>query len=559
MPVLSRPPLEPVPPPLPGFVPRQRVVADRYLGFAFAAAELLVETDLTGHIGFATGTFLSRFGVPAESFIGAPIAQLFRSADEDALARAVDSVKQIGRIVPVVLHLADAGASAMSVSAMLMPEDGAGPARLCFTIGAIAVVPDRGLTEPAPPRVQGPKEFARMAEERLRSGREAKINLLEFKGLAGMQSPEVLAEVQKSLERAIAGGQRRAGLLGAGTVMAGQLGDGRFGLLAAPEVDVSATLAHAVDLLRDTQAGRNATLVETSMALTPGDLTPLQAARALRHALGCFISGGTEATIAAGGDQGLAGIIAGANARAVNLRDTIRARRFRLKFQPVVSLQDRRIHHFEALLRPIPTPPNPAQPTQDFVAFAEAVGLSDELDWAVLQSTIDTLIARRNVSVAVNLSGFSIQNPEFRDRMLEEVQALASRPERPCARLLVELTETAEITDIKGAAKTIEALRAAGVPVCLDDFGAGSAALRYLRAFQVDFVKIDGVYVHGAETNTRDRSFVASIVELADTVGAQVVAEMIETESQAELMRNMGAQFGQGWLFGRPGTLPGGR
>ena len=101
-------------------------------------------------------------------------------------------------------------------------------------------------------------------------------------------------------------------------------------------------------------------------------------------------------------------------------------------------------------------------------------------------------------------------------------------------------------------------LRAAGVPVCIDDFGAGNAAFRYLRDFVVDFVKIDGSYVQGAVRSAQERSFVAAMVQLARSVGARVVAEMIETEAQATLMGELQVEFGQGWLFGRPGKLGGG-
>jgi EAL domain-containing protein (putative c-di-GMP-specific phosphodiesterase class I) len=109
------------------------------------------------------------------------------------------------------------------------------------------------------------------------------------------------------------------------------------------------------------------------------------------------------------------------------------------------------------------------------------------------------------------------------------------------------------------AAGAIAALRAEGVPVCLDDFGAGGAAFRYLREFGVDYVKIDGLYVRAAARSARERGFVASMVELAGAVGARVIAEMVETEEQARLMRELGVQYGQGWVFGRPGSLPGAR
>ena len=103
----------------------------------------------------------------------------------------------------------------------------------------------------------------------------------------------------------------------------------------------------------------------------------------------------------------------------------------------------------------------------------------------------------------------------------------------------------------------LDRLRAVGVPVCIDDFGAGSAAFRYLRDFRVDYVKIDGAYVRAAANGERERGFVASMHDLARSVGAQVIAETIETQAQAALMVSLGVRLGQGWLFGRPGPLPG--
>ncbi len=92
--------------------------------------------------------------------------------------------------------------------------------------------------------------------------------------------------------------------------------------------------------------------------------------------------------------------------------------------------------------------------------------------------------------------------------------------------------------------------------MCLDDFGAGAAAFRYLRDFQIDVLKIDGQYVRRAPLGTRERSFVTSMVDLAAAVGARVIAEQVETLEEAHLMRVLGVEFGQGWLFGRPGSLP---
>jgi EAL domain-containing protein (putative c-di-GMP-specific phosphodiesterase class I) len=123
-------------------------------------------------------------------------------------------------------------------------------------------------------------------------------------------------------------------------------------------------------------------------------------------------------------------------------------------------------------------------------------------------------------------------------------------------RLMAEITETAEIEDEAEAARTVQALRERGVTLCIDDFGAGAAAFRYLRAFRVDVVKIDGAYLRNAMRSEQDRGILASMVGLIRTVGARSVCEQIETEAEAGLMAGLGVDMGQGWLFGRPGALP---
>jgi EAL domain-containing protein (putative c-di-GMP-specific phosphodiesterase class I) len=310
--------------------------------------------------------------------------------------------------------------------------------------------------------------------------------------------------------------------------------------------------------LRATPAAAHTRVEGAQLMLDSGPIPQGQAARTLRYALGRFAEGHTSAAEAAGDGAGLAGILASAERHTHALRAALNERRFRLLYQPVVSLADRTIHHYEALLRPIATPNMPMKETQEFVLFAEAVGLSEELDWAVLEMAIDALHASPGAAIAVNMSGLSMQNLEYRRRLLSRIGELRSESGRLAPnRLMIELTETAEIQDMDAAASTMEQLRSVGIPVCLDDFGAGSAAFRYLRAFGVDYVKIDGAYVRAAGTRARDRQLVSSMVELAVGSGARVVAEMIETEAEAQLMQDLGVTYGQGWLFGKPGRLPG--
>ncbi len=533
-------------------LPPVRQSRDRFLAFAFAAADLLVETGLDGMIVFAAGAFANRFGVPAEQFLGSRISRLIAPADQASLAMAMATVTLRGRIPPLVLRLADATSTPVALAAMMRPGP---PARLCFSIGPVPAA-----AGPAPPAAQSgfeePLVFVREAELALRSGGEGRVGLVEVEGWQELREM-LTVEDHRALRIGI-----MAVLAGAGPgVLAGEISDGRFGILGGTGLDIGGLTARLRDLIGAGPAARTAKVSETEIALMPGPLTPSQAARTLRYAVTRFAAGGTAAALEDGAAGGLSGILAHSEQRARAMRSAIAARRFRLQFQPIVALDGRAVHHYEALLRPFKSPDDPGTTTQDFILFAEMVGLSEELDLAVLAEALASLRAAPTASVAVNISGFSMQSREFRTRvadLLAEYDDLQPPPGAP-HRLLVELTETAEIDNMTQAAGTIAALRGLDIAVCLDDFGAGGAAFRYLREFGVDYVKIDGLYVRAATRGARERGFVASMVELANTVGAQVIAEMIETEEEARLMRELGVQFGQGWLFGRPGTLPGAR
>jgi EAL domain-containing protein (putative c-di-GMP-specific phosphodiesterase class I) len=392
---------------------------------------------------------------------------------------------------------------------------------------------------PGGPMPGGPG-LGRAAEDFMRAGDSpGAVTLIELTGDGGPIAPRpaLAARIQETLAQ---GG-------GPGS-LAADLGAGRYGLLKGDAVpDLGSLATQVAELLaRNGLPGRVGT---RALPLVEQGLNPLQATRALRFALSAFARGGEAELAKAGFAGGLSGFVASASERAAGLRRTIEERRFRLAFQPIVLLADR-----EALLRPIPTPGTPFDQASEFIALAETVALSEDLDWAVVETVCDAARAASGARIACNLSGLSIQSPAFRDRLCAK---LAVIPE-VARRLLVEITETAEIEDEAEARRTVDALRALGLPICIDDFGAGSAAFRYLRAFRVDFVKVDGIYVSNALDSERDRGFIAAMVDLARAVGAQVVAERIETEAQAALMRDLGVAFGQGYLFGRPGALPGG-
>jgi EAL domain-containing protein (putative c-di-GMP-specific phosphodiesterase class I) len=518
---------------------------ERWVAFAFTGADLVVEASADGVIRFAAGAFRQRFGAEPENFVGQRAIGLIAPPDQAAFGVTLRMAALHGRTSPVVLRLSDAARTPCAVATMLVP---APRKRLCLTFGP---VPSVLSPEPDAARPGGAGMFGREAEEWLRGGASGSLGLVEVRGWS--TATEAMSPPEAEGLRARIGHALAATRPGA---LAGELAEGRFGVLSAGPLDGAALARDVAALLPGSPEGD---VTGLGMALGTHGLTPSQAVRAVRFALGRFTREGTEAVLAESRGQGLAGVIAHAQSRARGLRTAIRERQFSLDFQPVVRLADRVVAHHEALLRPGRSGGAPALNPQEFVTFAEAVGLAEELDFAVLDLALAALHRTPGTAVAMNVSGLSMQSAAFRTRMLDRIATETWLP-RPGGkpRLIVELTETAEIDDIAGAAGTIRQLRAAGVPVCIDDFGSGNAAFRYLRDFAVDFVKIDGSYVQAALNSAQERLFIGSMAQLARSVGARVVAEMIETDAQAKLMAELQVEYGQGWLFGRPGKLAAG-
>ena len=117
---------------------------------------------------------------------------------------------------------------------------------------------------------------------------------------------------------------------------------------------------------------------------------------------------------------------------------------------------------------------------------------------------------------------------------------------------MFEITESAQISDLEMANRFIQGLRKAGHQVCLDDFGAGSAALKYLHSLEVDVVKIDGQYIRSALTTNRYRAFLKAIVGLCRDLSISTVAEMVEDARCVEMLKVCRVEYAQGYMFGRP-------
>jgi diguanylate cyclase (GGDEF)-like protein/PAS domain S-box-containing protein len=240
-----------------------------------------------------------------------------------------------------------------------------------------------------------------------------------------------------------------------------------------------------------------------------------------------------------------------------DLREALRTDNLDVNYQPIIDLANGRVAGFEALAR-WNHPEHGSLPPALFVPMAEETGLVGELDRWVLERACRDAVALRasgvlaaSASMAVNMSARTVG-----DLHLEAlVRDVAAAQHLPPEALVIEVTETAVMHDPSAARRSLEALRRLGTGVALDDFGTGYSSLTYLRQMPVTHVKIDRSFVAHIGENEHDRAITACIIDLADKLGMQVVAEGVETAHQLAILRRLGCATGQGYHWSRPVPL----
>ncbi len=234
--------------------------------------------------------------------------------------------------------------------------------------------------------------------------------------------------------------------------------------------------------------------------------------------------------------------------------EALRRHEFRVFFQPIVALADRRAAGMEALIR-WQQPQQGWLPPADFIPVAEETGLIVPIGAWVLEHTAWQIQQWKRAGrwppdfyVSVNLSGHQLLDGE----LLTQIDGVITRYGLLAGELRLELTETAVITNIDAASSVLPALRERHIPLYMDDFGTGYSSLSYLNELPFDVLKIDRSFITEIETRDQSQILVRTVLALAQAMGLDVVAEGIETEGQATLLHAMGCRYGQGYYFSRP-------
>jgi len=234
------------------------------------------------------------------------------------------------------------------------------------------------------------------------------------------------------------------------------------------------------------------------------------------------------------------------------IEDALRAGNFRMHFQGIYDARSGKLTHMEALVRMLDTNPNgevilPGR----FIAFAEKTGKIAEIDrWVISQAA--QILAQSDyppgIPLSVNVSGRSLDDPSLPEFIIDQLRSKGV----PANQFMVEVTETAAISDLQDAQRFVNQLRQFGCTVCLDDFGTGFCSFTYIKHLAIDIIKIDGQFIVNLPNDRENQVFVKAMVDVARGVGKRTVAEFVQDEATLTLLREIGVDMLQGHYLSMP-------
>ncbi|WIX32162.1 EAL domain-containing protein [Salinicola sp. JS01] len=231
------------------------------------------------------------------------------------------------------------------------------------------------------------------------------------------------------------------------------------------------------------------------------------------------------------------------------IRSALLYDQFELMVQPIFRLKDLTIQHYEALLRMRQEDGSYLSPGA-FIPVAERTGQIVPIDRWVLSRGIALLASQSDdiINLAVNLSGQSLNDRTLTTFLREEFDKWQVKPHR----LVVEVTETAAVTDFTSARGVLEEIRRLGCQVALDDFGVGFSSFYYLGQLPSDYIKIDGSFITTLLDSEESRLIVKAIADIARGLGKKTVAEFVDKPSILPFLANYNIDYAQGFYFGKP-------
>jgi EAL domain-containing protein (putative c-di-GMP-specific phosphodiesterase class I) len=532
-------------------VQNQKEIRDRFIAFAFAASDFLMEISKEGEILFVAGQVQTLTGCSSETLKGKNWLSYFTEESHGNLGALLKGVQRAGRLGPLMVNIINHETNKTNralVMGMTMPDSD----HVYLTFNATQSFFDfLAVGDHKDSKLLDGKQFEAAAikafQDAKQKGKELEVTFLDAdqinqykKGLSIEEANNFAENFNSVLKEQSFHGNA-----------ASQVDDDKYALIHEAEITSEFIERKIQELVK--RSGNETTNLDLKSKTVNANLDTLnerEARRALIYTINQVEKKGLDA---AGDDlaKGFDEYLDENAAKITRLKALVGQQGFKLNFQPVVFIPSEQLCHYEALVR-FETDKSP----YELIVFGEDIGIAPDIDMAILKQAIGIVEAKRkedpSIRVAVNISGQSIQSEQFFDKMIELLDEMKVSSDN----LLFEITESTAIGDLEKVNNSLQRLRRKKFEVCLDDFGAGAASFQYLNGLDIDCVKIDGKYIRDALNSARDEAMVRNLARMCQDLRVTTIAEMVETQEQLDYLVKIGVDKGQGWIFGKPQQYP---
>lgn len=528
---------------------------DRFAALAMCASDILLELNSDLSIVFTCGDTARWTGSDPQELIGKSVLDFVAPQDQPMMREALAAATRGFRISNIIAHLDGPLGLRTPFSVFgFQLADRDGHYFLSLRSDAFTVLFGEGdprrFVPDSKSGLPNSRSFAALVGGRMKalaSGASCLMTLIRLDGFATLNK-RLDPVARQSFAETVGASLRACALQGE---LAGQFDHESYGVIHAENLDLADMLHHLTALsLKVDPKGEGVRFQTASVTMDVAEMGESEQVKSLLYIINRFTDYGPAEFSIASLSAGLSDMVGATIHRLTEFRSVITSGNFDIAFQPIVDLETRRIHHYEMLARFSNF--GERLSTYEAITFAEQTGLICEFDMAMCEKVLKWLQTEgadhRQAPLAVNVSGNSIGTPTF----VKSLHDLLKRYQDVRHLIMFEITESARITDLRSVNDVVRGLRLAGHKVCLDDFGAGASAFQYLRALDVDVVKIDGIYVRDALKNSKGAAFLKAMATLCTDLGIEVVAEMVEDNASVAFLRQCGVTYGQGYLFGRP-------
>lgn len=528
---------------------------DRFAALAMCASDILLELNSDLTIVFTCGDTVRWTGSDPQELIGKCVLNFVAPQDQPMMREALAAAARGFRISNIIAHLDGPLGLRTPFSVYgFQLADRDSHYFLSLRSDAFTVLFGEGdprrFVPDSKSGLPNSRSFAALVGGRMKavaSGASCLMTLVRLEGFATLNK-RLDPIGRQSFAETVGASLRACALQGE---LAGQFDHESYGVIHAQNVDLADMLNHLTALsVKVDPKGEGVRFQTATVAMDIAEMGESEQIKSLLYIINRFTDYGPAEFTIASLSAGLSDMVGATIHRLTEFRSVITTGNFDIAFQPIVDLETRRIHHYEMLARFSSF--GERLSTYEAITFAEQTGLICEFDMAMCEKVLKWLqtdgIGSGQTPLAVNVSGNSIGTPTF----VKSLHDLLKRYQDVRHLIMFEITESARITDLRSVNDVVRGLRLAGHKVCLDDFGAGAAAFQYLRALDVDVVKIDGVYVRDGLKNSKGAAFLKAMATLCTDLGIEVVAEMVEDNASVAFLRQCGVTYGQGYLFGRP-------